>query len=774
MEPVRLFPELYSNSDFIADRDWTNDLHPSTMEYDNFWLSREAKMYEGLWGNDSKILEDGTKVGGFRYMPPSLYCYINYGIIEDEAEGNTAESVFPNLRDVDWIIHTDYNAARGMSGWVDAPFTCHRLVGKKHEGKPLSKREEIQFKLAKHIYDASGKLKPYVDIIDALHKTHENTYGKPVYENEAKDYMLLGSRGSGKSFSIAGIILHEWITGGVKEFDITRKPPKIEIMYSAPDRDKLGGLASKIKGMFNNILLEVGSYEESEDGNTTFYPGYFHQAYTGNITSIDSKIVAQYQEKLGKQWVTRGSQSILSNHVLTTENPEKAASKRTNLFIVDEVGLVSNILDVLAAAKNSMIRKTKFGTAFLTGTSGNMDKVLGSQRLFEQADAYNILSFKDVFEGRPVNIGRFLPAYYASETFRDEMGNTNIADCFESLMEERDRIAKTGNTASLEKELMNRPIVPSEMFLTKSGNKLPVALLRKRHVTLKVDEPQKAIESVGMLYYTNKNRSMVRWGNDNELIPIRTYNIDEYKGNLKGAIVIYEHPPDELPEAKFHNNLYKITYDPVKDDNWGTSLASVIVYKGIPNKMWEVGLSDTIVAEYIGRLDKVNDMHEIAFKLACYYNAKILPETNIPDIVRYAEMTKRYSTLQPALTVAIGKILLNPSFKYSVGIDMSSVKVQEQGTQLLAQWLLKERNINENGEATATNIDYLYTQRGIEEMIASGQPGNYDYFRCLQILALWLSQEEEGYIDEPKVNEVFKELNAYFKTKKNYGYQSFR
>lgn len=267
---------------------------------------------------------------------------------------------------------------------------------------------------------------------------------------------------------------------------------------------------------------------------------------------------------------------------------------------------------------------------------------------------------------------------------------------------------------------------------------------------------------------------MVRWVNNNELIPIRTYNIDEYKGNLKGAIVIYEHPPDELPEAKFHNNLYKITYDPVKDDNWGTSLASVIVYKGIPNKMWEVGLSDTIVAEYIGRLDKVNDMHEIAFKLACYYNAKILPETNIPDIVRYAEMTKRYSTLQPALTVAIGKILLNPSFKYSVGIDMSSVKVQEQGTQLLAQWLLKERNINENGEATATNIDYLYTQRGIEEMIASGQPGNYDYFRCLQILALWLSQEEEGYIDEPKVNEVFKELNAYFKTKKNYGYQSFR
>ena len=48
-------------------------------------------------------------------------------------------------------------------------------------------------------------------------------------------------------------------------------------------------------------------------------------------------------------------------------------------------------------------------------------------------------------------------------------------------------------------------------------------------------------------------------------------------------------------------------------------------------------MRETIVATYHGRHDQVDDIHDIAVQLALYYNAKILPETNLPDFVRYCK-----------------------------------------------------------------------------------------------------------------------------------------
>lgn len=38
---------------------------------------------------------------------------------------------------------------------------------------------------------------------------------------------------------------------------------------------------------------------------------------------------------------------------------------------------------------------------------------------------------------------------------------------------------------------------------------------------------------------------------NNELKPIMSYDIRGFEHNLKGAVVIYEHPPDRIPKPTF-------------------------------------------------------------------------------------------------------------------------------------------------------------------------------------------------------------------------------
>ena len=1016
MNAVCLFPQIYSLKDFY-NRNHPENIHPDSYLYDKYWSEEDKKVIEGIWGLDS----DGIN-GGYRYMPPSLYFYINYCIIEDESDANAADTRPPDLRDWDWITHYDYLAARGFSGWENAPFTCHRSVYKLQNQIPLSKREENIIETLKHVKDKNGRYKPYKHWEEALHDTYSEPLGIPVYENTALNYMQVGSRGSGKeqphyskimtptgyttmgnikvgdnviakdgtptkvinkfpqgkkdiyrihlldgrhvdcgldhlwevykgkelkvvttkeiiedkdsillykiknvspilyspkkfkvhpynfgisiakekspvfnteylygdynqrlvllqgildnigninngsawipnknkelieyviticqglgiyynlssnmlildtdlpifsdyikvnqlirktdnkvqiihieklpyqyecscievdhsshtyltdnfvvthnTFGVAGIVTHMWITHGQTKYNPEKKPGKVEIMAGGPDQDKSVGLMSKVKSNLGEILLTHGSYTERGDNNQeVFYPGYFHQIYTGNPTNPNDKIVATFKIKKGNTYVDKGIQTTLTHTIFTSEKPEKAASKRTILLVIEECGLIKNLLDVVAAAKNATIRKTKFGTIYLIGTSGNLDKIDGTKEIFLKPELYQMLSFDDKFEGRTKPMCRFLPAYYADSSFKDELGNTRIQDCLDALLEDRITLAKSDTSDALDKEMMNRPIIPSEMFLTKTGNMLPVSRLRERLTRLEIDKPHEKIWSVGMLHYTNKERTEVRWTEDTTARPLLHYKSEDKNLNNKGAIIIYEHPPDILPEPTYSRSLYKITCDPVKDDHGGTSLYSVIVYKGFAGK-WEGGLRDTIVAEWIGRLDKVNDMHEIVFKLCFYYNCKVMPEINISDIVRYAEVTHRRYLLQPTPYIAIGKVIQNPSFKYDVGIDMTSKRLQIQSMHLLKQWLLTENKIDpDTGVVIEDNIDNLYSIRGIEEMIQSGREGNYDHLRSFMILALWLSQEDDEEIKIEDSRDVLKELERYFIKKKikNYG-----
>ncbi len=1110
MKPHKLFPDILNRKPFYFQEHPVYHPLEEQEEYESYWLEQEKRCVEGLWVEETK--------GNWRFMPPQLYFYINIcKIIDEDEETNSTTEISPILTDVGWIMGTDYFTCRGFSGYVDSEFTCNKLIEKIEKGKKLNAKEKIRLEKFKHVTLPNGNYKKYIDPLEALKQTYKKPLGVPIYENNAQNYMLFGTRGGGKSFFVASCLNHEWYFNGVKSHDLllNQKPSAIELLLTAAMAEKSDDLMTKIKLTQDYIHVGVGSYIDKSGTEEVFFPGFFHKESVGSTTSgAKVPLTQKFKEKRGNSWIISGTGTTLAHKTITTENPNVAAGKRNNLQVVEEGGLCfgentkvrmfdgsikniqditegdfimgedgtlrtvekttsgveelykveqklgddyivtknhilyvdqkcnvksinddgikkilsqnfnietigkykyrttygikndillfdnkeeleldpyyigawigdgckntagitidkrrsielydwfvnyaklkdmhirsdkkdiyhcptdglktnnffrqslkklgifnekiiphkylmssynnrmnllaglidtdgniirkgessqgyefnqtnrpelinqieflakslgfkvktrirrvntgydgkilseyrnkyvirisgdvwkipvkieykkaierkhlknfnrnridvkpigsgkyygfklkesplfllqdgtvvhncGNILDFYGTAKNAMIRSNKFGTLFILGTSGNMEKLAGIKRMFENPEEYDVLAFDDFYEGRGKKIGRFLPAYYADEDFRDENGNTKVEEAYEHIMELRALLAQSDSSALIDDEMMNRPIVPSEMFMSKAGLKFPVVKIRARKTDLDIYKYHEKIWSIGKLEYTTKEKNEVRWVPDIErkMKPILTYDLTQYQNDFTSGIVIYEHPPANIPNPTYKRSLYKITYDPVKDDNGGTSLCSIIVYKGFSSNMWESGLQDTVVAEYVGRLDKVNDMHEIAIKLAHYYNAKILPETNISDIVRYAEMQNKYSMLQPALTVAIGKILKNPSFKYEVGIDMSSKTLQEHSIQLLRQWLLNPRKENEFGIAIETNIDHIYSLRLLNELELYSGVGNYDHLRSAMILALWLSQETDEPIEQEQERQKYDEIDQYF------------
>lgn len=766
-KPIRLFPVLYNIGDFLIKEH--PQFHPDSTSYTKYWEEQERKCLEGMWGNDSN-----GKEGGYRYMPGFLYYYVNFCIIDDEDEkGNTTRKIKPLLRDVEWLMSYGWITARGFSGFEnDKENTSHRLV-KKIEDQGIDSLSQKELRILNKVKDSvtkeNGEFKTYIEAREFLYKTHKEPLGNALYLNTAQNFFVLGSRGFGKSFYCGNAVIgHEYKFYGKKYFDngYLNNPAPVEIFVGSSLAAKSSDLLKKFSATQEWQKKNFGAWGKGDD----FIPGYFHNNSTGTLASNNSNSPYRHEYKYqeGGTWLTGGTGTKILHGVYTSENPQAAVGTRPTVMVIEEVGLMGNLLDVHASNETCQIRRTKFGSSFYIGTGGNMEKIVESKIVFEDPEAYNFLGYTDLWENRSKPIGFFLPAYYVDNDFKDKQGNTDLEAAFKEEIFQRSKREKAATSSALDGYIMARPIVPSEMFLSPTANIFPTAKFREREATVLTDDLFDIHASIGELIW-DQDKSVVVWKEDiaRKLKPITTLNLDSLRGDINGAIVIYEHPPDRIPNPTYKRSLYKIVYDPIKDDGGGTSLASILVYKGFSDGEWNMGMQDAIVAEYIGRFDQVNDIHEIALKLATYYNAKILVENNIPDFIRYCKMNGFHHRLQISPYEAISKAIKNPSQKYEMGVQIT--KQLNVHCEILArQYFLETWKINKDGKVL-TNIDKILSPRFLAEAIAYDREGNYDHISSFKLLMLWLSQERQVPILEAvEVKKPMKDLDGFLKRRRMY------
>jgi len=757
-ETYDLFPYKIKNRElFYTHKDHPSNLHPNSIPYKKYWSKQLRRCIEGYWVNDN-----GTWV----FMMPKLYFYINISqIIDTDKKNKSRKRIFPRMRDIEWITFTYILCCQGFSGFSsDDKYTCNKTVKRIEDEEELSDYE-MSF-ITESCYNSEGKLKKYIDPWTYLTRTYlidepcETPLGRPLYDNQVSNGMLLAARGIGKSYSIfSGDLPHEFLTGGVKFWEDVESMMTRTLLFSAggPDQAKLQKAINGMKISYENM---PGGYVDKSTNKKI--PSPFYRKLQGSWSVQGVPLKHSYKGGDGKD---KGSMSTIEKVVFTKENPEAGVADRYVRIYCDEIGLVSNALDMHAANKNSlMVGDFKVGMGFYAGTSGNFEKIQQPKTLFTHPEAYDIFSIPNFWENPSQRIGLFIPAVYAYEEFKDEQGNTKLDLAYDHVMKTRTKLRdKSKDLADLEKEMMYRPLVPSEMFMIARGSQLPAQQARDQLVELELYGTFEKIANWGEL--THQGDRVVFEPDKKKMRPILDYPIDETRVNLRSAFVVYEQPVENPPEG-----LYKVIYDPVRDDDGGTSLASIIVHKGIFLSD-EDSLENTIVAEWIGRYDSVDEMHDLAIKAALYYGAKLFPETNVPGIVNYCNnMGYGYLLQSYAHRTLSDAINEKPNKKNRVGFNMKSRDLKIQCEKWLKQWLLEDRSYTDSDGVhhNRLTINEIYSPRILKEISAyDREDGNFDHISSLFGLMLWLQESRLVPIEENTSSDLDRELRRYTQRKRS-------
>jgi len=759
LKPVRIFPELYDISDFLNQDHPT--LHPESESYLEYWTEQIEYCIHGKWGHD---YDEERKLGGWRWIPPNLYFYINMGKItlEDPEKGEIDAP--PQLRDIDWCIYTGLTCCEGFSGFEDdEEYSCHRILKKIESEEELTNREQIILDTRDlGIKNKKGEYKKYIKAQDYLKKTFDKPLGKPLYKNEKLNFMILSTRGCGKSFSTAGEIAHEFTFAGAKSLeDFFEEINESSIIVGSSVVEKSDELLQKFSVIYENLRTNIGAFMDSDYEEQ----GILWKPYSGSLAS--NKNFTRRVKLRGGKGYTGANVSIMHRNFSMGLG---GVGSRTRRLIVEEVGLVDNILKVHSLNSASQKRETKFGFAVYIGTGGDFNRIQGAQDLFTNPEAYDILPYEDVFTGSGKSIGLFIPGYYQSNLYRDAQGNTDIEKAFEDQLKVRQQ-KRESSIRSYSGYILNYPIVPSEMFMSQEGNPFDLVRIEDRLNALKTGLWKKRAR-IGKITYLDDKRKQARFYIDHEgqLNPINEYRKLEEHESKEGAVVIYEPPEPDKPPINASNPLYITLYDPVMNDGKGTSLAVVTVFKK------SVGYDEdkihfNIVAEWVGRKKRIDDNHEMAFKLATLYGSRLLAETNLKDIKRYARMTNRLFQMNPTPHLALGDLGINQKVKTDVGVRVDTgmnIILEEYLAELTETEIYKKEIYNvETGEIDVdvkTFIDNCWSIRFLSECKFYNRDDNFDYVSAMKILSLWLREQElkpiERHNKDKKSNKIQSLFNA--------------
>lgn len=733
------------------------NLHPSSINYLKYWKQEKKRCIEGYWGIDDPEVDitplsiEDKHYGGsqFRYMPPKLYWYVNYGTIRHRPDylPKTAPKIKirPYLRDFEWAYFYNELEARGFSGFEnDDEFSCNYMLQdpEKFTDEEIlhtckDRNDNIIPLKYSNYFNKEGKRKTFMHPREYLRLIFEKPMGLPIYENHAMNFMLLGSRGGGKSFMTAAICAHEWLFDGAKYYneDSIKNPAVVEVLVGAAISSK----SSEILGKVNDMLEDMpGAYSEE-----TVHPFYKEHAGSLAPNNFKNPYRHEYEKKVAGKWKKYGSGSKILHATFTVENPEAAAGTRPGLIIIEEVGLMPNILTVHGS--NTAAQMTdgvvKFGSSVYIGTGGNVEKIMESELIFRDPKGFSMLEFNDIWEGNG-KIGWFVPAYYMDGNFKDKNGNTRLAEAIAVYERRRIEKKKAKSSSAIDLEMMNYPLKPSEMFINKKGNRFPIAELKQQLVEVQTRTSDYADKHwTGELMFDSKGELKFKPKDAN--LVVKDYPILDNR-NKEGILEIFEMPKRTQHGDVFPNRYYLGT-DTYDDDESSTnSLGCVLVIDAFTKR---------IVAEFTGR-PSTNEFYEITRKLTLFYNGLNNYENNKKGLYWHYEKKKSLNllaetpeSLKDEANVNIRKV---GNTKYGTPVG-GSKHVFNYGIQLIESWL------EENATGKEEGVSNVYVQRSeglLKELIAFNPDPAYNFDRIMAlIMVLIMVEDQYRRIEQEKENQ---------------------
>jgi hypothetical protein len=713
-------------------------MNPLGLEYKRWWKIQKARCIDGYW-----VQHDGD----YKWVSGPLYWFVNFWKIKLTPKGaktKIKKTRTPFLRDLEWIKAALTSECKGFSGFEDdEEYTCHTIM---EEVDPTVNPEEFEELLMEYnnpdlIRDAvtreDGTFKEFQPARDYLRKYFSRPMGKAMFYNMNYNMADMEARGGGKSYFAASTLAHNFIFDGALDYDeyleskAAKEPMTSETLIGAIDSKYSNDVISKMKLGLNNLPGEIKIGDD-------VYPSPFAKRYSGSWET-GKTITAGYDIKVGGQWGRKGSASLIQ-HRSFNDNHVAANGTRPNWSVIDEVGFMVNLIEVLGQMKEAAADGTvKQGTIWMTGTGGDMTggATEAVKQVFYSPAAFDCLQFDDEFEGYQTKIGFFVPAWMTLNQFKDELGNTNWKAAIKYIHKTRERLKKNvKKKQAYEDEIVQRPLVHSEVFLLTNNSILPTADLKEHKDSLLAMGSDPSI--VGLAGWM---------GLDDEYNPVFKLDPENYKPTTypvkaaddnHGAVVIWE-KPEEAAEYGWYvagNDPYDFDIAPNS-----VSLGSVIIIRRATPLN---GGFDRIVAEYTGRPGLASEFYEQVRRMLRWYgNASCLYENEKQHIKEHFK--KMYSMDLLAYTPGVLKANeTSKTAKTRVYGQHMSTPVKNECEIYLREWLLSPIGDGKLQLHTIKSIPLL------DELISYNVDGNFDRVIALMLAIIQLIQMRNIIIEAAK------------------------
>lgn len=485
---------------------------------------------------------------------------------------------------------------------------------------------------------------------------------------EGKAYMVITARGFGKTYNVCSLVEHEFTFKDVSESIISAS---IEPYPTKMMEKIIAGLDSQPEELRRTRI---------KADSTVIRSGY---------EDFDPKT---------KRMKLYDSESYIRK-IVFDNNPEKVRSLRPSVFIMEEIGAWNGAAGLIECYKKSMASGYRGSVQtclfVLIGTGGAMDSggSIDARVMAESPEEFNIMPFKS---GEKTTC-KFFPAYKKLTGFYEKTGKTDEEASKNFLIKRRDD--KKKNASLYFQELCEFPFNIEEAFLVKGGGTFPNELLEKQYLRIHKDPKMKNMVQRGNLNYVRKNSQIVDV---------------EWEPDENGIFEIIEHPVWRAKDWKYGyvSNLYIAgcdSYDAFAEDTsnlYGKkkkaadkrSRGSTYVYKRFFSSTQTY---DLYVAKICMRTDDAELFYESTYKLALYYNLKVLVEYTKIGIIQWFLSNNRETFLYP-----------RPSL---TGVIKETVSVNKYG--LAMPYYVKQHIISLMANYVKKNVDQIYFPSLLHDMM---------------------------------------------------------
>ena len=716
--------------------------HPDDPRYNLFWQTVRSKCIEGIWYQ---------QFGQYRYVPGRLGFYGNYcTIVETDKKTKARLKLKPSIRDIEWHISYYYLEAQGFSGFEDDDeYTCNWKVL-----NPDAYHIVLEEKIT--LFNKKGFLKEFIHPRDYLFQLHDKPLGRPLYYNDAKNFVILGSRGGGKSYTAALMcILFELIFDGEKYYKPgdTRRELKAEIDLGSGRKDKSSELAEKIEASLDELALNHEFGVWGKPGDDEYEPCPFWKRMTGHISANnkDNPWRNTTPVKIKNEWKEIGTGSTLYHNVYSTnkrDGGQSGAGGRRNLIVYEEIGLMELFIE--AWLSNTAVVKTdgeQFGVQWGIGTSGNIETLHDAMKIFTHPEDYNCLKFRYGEQDQCL----FLPAYITDKRFKDIDGNTDIPKAIEFYQQEEKKASKSTDPKVLIRQRMNYPLKITDMWLSEGGSLMPIKEAEERERALIHDNTYQTLGSAIELYWDSAAQYGVNYQIKTNGKPIYDFPI-KAGDELGGEFMMYISPDKLKINGVIPNDAIIVLHDPYISDELdkGGSLGAAYY---IVNPKYEVyGLpGNDMAAAYIGKnldgIDRYNEILEMGMALYGNPVRNLWYEANRGDRLRAYFLKKKKADL----------LCLRPQFEqgqfiysrtvsqtgYIVGNSLAKISLIDA----LRDWLLEKKEINGIEYSNLERIPCIFTVRQIKSYTLKG---NFDGVSALLGITLAIGEQNHRMMNKSK------------------------